>query len=136
MNDIDSIDDDFGIKIVWVKVKVEKWGLSWRINFTLNFFSFVDNAVLFYLMDTRYFPCPAVINNVQEVKKYLVQSRVSPISRVTHHVFNGLEYQTLHDMTLTRNSGFAKYYMYGVDWNGFKNGKKGSNNTYFAVTCV
>lgn len=37
-------------------------------------------------------------------------------------------YQTLHDMTLTRNSGFAKYYMYAVDWNGFKNGKKGSDN--------
>lgn len=41
-------DDDFGIKIVWVKVKVEKSGLSWKINFTLRFFSFVDDAVLFF----------------------------------------------------------------------------------------
>lgn len=66
---------------------------------------------------------------MQEVKKYPVQPRVSLVNRVTHTAFSmDLCVTDPPRMTLTRNSGFAKYYMYAVDWNGFKNGKKGSGS--------
>jgi len=75
---------------VWVKVKVEKSGLSWKINLTLSFFSFVDDAVLFCLMGSHssHIKYSAVIYNMQEVKKYPVQPRVSLVNRVTHTVFS------------------------------------------------
>jgi hypothetical protein len=47
-----TADDDFGIKIVWVKVKVEKSDLSWK-NFPSSFFSFVDVEVWFCLLEAQ-----------------------------------------------------------------------------------